>query len=50
MEKISIVNKRIVAQNQKLKQAQKKARRHYQEKIFEKAKNTPKAKIRKLSG
>ena len=49
-EKISIINKRIVAQNQKLKQAQKKARRHYQEKIFEKAKNTPKAKIRKLSG
>lgn len=49
MEKISIVNKRIVAQNQKLKQAQKKARRHYQEKIFEKAKNTPKAKIRKIA-
>lgn len=50
MEKISIINKRIVAQNQKLKQAQKKARRHYQEKIFEKAKNASKAKIRKLSG
>lgn len=49
MENICIINKRIVAQSQKLKQAQRKTRKHYQEKIFENVKNAPKAKIRKIA-
>lgn len=49
MENICIINKRIVAQSQKLKQAQRKTRKHYQEKLFENAKNAPKAKIRKIA-
>ena len=48
MEKISIINKREVAQNKKIKQAQRKARRYYEEKVFEKVRNAPKAKIRKI--
>lgn len=48
MENICIINKKVVAKNQKLKQAQRRSRKHYQEKIFEKARNAPKAKIRKI--
>lgn len=49
MENISIINKREVAQNKKIKLAQRKARRHYEEKVFEKVRNAPKAKIRKIA-
>lgn len=49
MGNICIVNKKVVAKNQKLKRAQRKSRKHYQRKMFEKVSNVPKAKIRKLA-
>ena len=49
MKNICIINKKIVAQSRKLKQAQRKTRKHYQEKLFENTKNAPKAKIRKIA-
>ena len=48
MESYCIVNKRSAARNKELKQAQRKSRRYYQEKIFQKAGNAPKARIGKF--
>lgn len=49
MGNICIVNKKVVAKNQKLKQTQRKSGRHYQNKMFEKVNNAPRAKIRKIA-
>ena len=49
MEMKCIVNKRSVKKNNALKIAQKKARKYYREKIFEKAQNATKSKIRKFA-
>lgn len=49
MEIKCVVNKRSVSENNALKTAQKKARKYYQEKLFMKAPNATKLKIRKLA-
>ena len=49
MSNICVVNKKTVSQNKKMRQAQKNSRRYYQEKIFHRANNAPKAKIRKIA-
>lgn len=49
MENSCLVNKKSVKNNKDLKSAQKKARKYYQEKLFEKAPNATKAKIRKIA-
>lgn len=49
MEIKCVVNKRSVNKNNALKTAQKKARKYYQEKIFTKAPNATRLKIRKLA-
>ena len=49
MENSCLVNKNSVKKNKELKSAQKKARKYYQEKLFEKAPNATKAKIRKIA-
>lgn len=48
MEIKCVVNKHSVRKNNALKVSQKKARKYYQEKIFTKASNATKLKIRKL--
>lgn len=48
MKNICMINKKMVARNHKLKNAQKKSRKYYQEKLFSKVKDVPKAKIRKI--
>ncbi|MGN0739568.1 MAG: 4Fe-4S dicluster domain-containing protein [Treponema sp.] len=49
MENISLINKKMVSSNKKLKLAQKKAGKHFQTKLFERAKNCPKARIKKIA-
>lgn len=49
MENSCIINKQSIAKNKALKQAQKGSRKYYQERLFQKAANAPKAKIGKLS-
>lgn len=49
MEMRCVVNKKSIMKNRALKTAQKGARKYYQEKLFVKAPNTAKAKIRKLA-
>ena len=44
-----VVNKYSVRKNNALKLAQKKARKYYQEKLFMKAPNATRSKIRKLA-
>lgn len=49
MEMRCVVNKKSIRKNRALKTAQKGARKYYQEKLFAKAPNATKAKIRKLA-
>lgn len=48
MKNYCIVNKRSVVRNKELKRVQRKSRRYYQEKLFQKAGNAPKARIGKF--
>ena len=48
MKNYCIVNKHSVARNKGLKRVQRKSRRYYQEKLFQKAGNAPKARIGKF--
>lgn len=49
MKNISVINKKEIAKNRKMEEVQKKARKYYREKMFEKAGYAPKAKIRKIA-
>lgn len=44
-----IVNKNYVSKSKELKLVQKQSRKYYQERLFERAKNAPRTKIRKLA-
>lgn len=48
MKSYCIVNKRSAAWNKELKRVQRKSRRYYQGKLFQKAGNAPKARIGKF--